>query len=295
MKKHILSIIVLCVMISLIISCAATPGKKDVKDTETSERRESKQDLTLARQVVRDLAENGTLGSNRKVAVVPLKNLGLASKDDAELMVEELTNAMIDEKVFTVVERSQLGNVLNEIKLSATGVLADDAEARFGKISNVELLLIGTYLVDKGKEKLSVRLVQVKDGVALATATASGEISVDTIASISSQKDVKPEETASKPSGDFSKKHNWNKVIKRSIFALKKNPRDVKARIHLGIAYYKTGQKKKAREQKIIVEKLLRNRPALKRKLQKELRVFLNLEEHNYQTRPRRRPIPKRY
>ncbi|MDY6793568.1 MAG: FlgO family outer membrane protein [Thermodesulfobacteriota bacterium] len=295
MKKHILAIIGLWIVLALIMCCAATGEKKDAGEADKPQVPEEKQDLTLAGQVVRDLAEKGNLGISRKVAVVPLKNLGQASKDDAELMVEELTNAMINEKVFTVVERSQLGNVLNEIKLSATGVLSDDAAQKFGSISNVELLLIGTYCVDKGKEKLSVRLVQVKDGVALSTATASAPISVDTSASMLASKAVGPEKTTAKAPKKFPEKQNWNKVIQRSIVALKKNPRDARARIHLGIAYYKTGRIKNAREQKKIVGRLLRDRPALRRKLQQELRVLLAFEEQHDPRRPRRRPVPRKY
>ena len=93
--------------------------KKNAERVDKPQVTEVKQDLALARQVVKGLAENGNLASGRKVAVVALNNLGQASTDDAELMVEELTNAMINEQAFTVVERSQLGTVLNEVKLWA--------------------------------------------------------------------------------------------------------------------------------------------------------------------------------
>ncbi len=65
--------------------------------------------------------------------------------------------------------------------------------------------------------------------------------------------------------------------------APKKNHRDARARIHLEVAYYKSRWEQKIYEQEQIVGKLLRGRPALKRKLQKKPRMFLDLKEHNCQ------------
>ena len=62
-----------------------------------------------------------------------------------------------------------------------------------------------------------------------------------------------------------------------------KNHRDAKARIHLAVAYYKSRREQKTFEQEQIVGKLLRGRPALKRKLSIKPRMFLDFKGHNYQ------------
>jgi TolB-like protein len=83
--------------------------------------------------------------------------------------LEELTSALIESGHFTIVERSKLKTVINELELSLSGLARQTSDKAIGNLLTADLILTGT-LADLGNTwDVNLRLVNVRTGQAMAS------------------------------------------------------------------------------------------------------------------------------
>ncbi len=76
----------------------------------------------------------------------------------------------------SIVERQKLKSILDEIKLSQSGVIDEQTSAKAGKLLGAQYMVFGSYLVNtKGKMRLDARIVQVETGLTVKAAEATGK------------------------------------------------------------------------------------------------------------------------
>lgn len=125
---------------------------------------------------VRDLAQqisvNMVNANLKKVALVELAGLDGEVTAFGQFLAEELTTQLFVATPgrFEVVERRQLQRVLQEHRLSASGLLDASTIASLGKILGIEALITGS-IADLGPEvKINARLIAVESARVFAVA-----------------------------------------------------------------------------------------------------------------------------
>jgi hypothetical protein len=83
--------------------------------------------------------------------------------------LEELTSALIESGHFTIVERSKLKTVINELELSLSGLARQTSDKTIGNLITADLILTGTLADLGGTWDVNLRLVNVRTGQAMAS------------------------------------------------------------------------------------------------------------------------------
>jgi len=110
--------------------------------------------------------------AQRTVAVLYFDNNSLARREEMEPLRKGLADMFITEfskiQQFQVVERTNLDQILEEMKLGQSGVLDNNAAQQVGKMLGAQNLLLGSYmLMLDGKLRIDARLVETETGVTL--------------------------------------------------------------------------------------------------------------------------------
>ena len=128
---------------------------------------------------VRDLAQqisvNMVNANLKKVALVEFAGLDGEVTAFGQFLAEELTTQLfvVTPGRFEVVERRQLQRVLQEHRLSASGLLDASTIASLGKILGIEALITGS-IADLGPEvKINARLIAVESARVFAVAASN--------------------------------------------------------------------------------------------------------------------------
>lgn len=91
--------------------------------------------------------------AKKKVAVMPFENVsggtwwsGWSGWDEhrvAEIMTEQVTNTLVNSGKYTVVERNQLGKVINELNFQQSGMVNPAQVIQFGQMSGTDYSIMG--------------------------------------------------------------------------------------------------------------------------------------------------------
>ena len=102
----------------------------------------------------------------RKVAVMPI--YGERGNGVLEAQASDVFAAKLMEMGFTVVERTQIQRIFNELQLSMAGMLSKDELNKIGKLLDIDMIVMGTAsgwnLIDKGYRAASIRFVDTVTG-----------------------------------------------------------------------------------------------------------------------------------
>jgi curli biogenesis system outer membrane secretion channel CsgG len=113
------------------------------------------------------------------IAVFPLEDL-TASQETRGLgdqMAATLTDVLAQSGTVRVVERRQLQQILEEMKLSASGLIDEQTAIQAGRLLGANGLLLGSFVAFQGSVRINVRVVKTETGEILATERASGRFS----------------------------------------------------------------------------------------------------------------------
>lgn len=75
---------------------------------------------------------------------------------------ELMSNRFVADGTFTVLERGEIGKLLNEQKLQASGAVDSDTAVRLGKLLGARLLLLGNVQKVDGRYQVNARLVDAE-------------------------------------------------------------------------------------------------------------------------------------
>lgn len=119
----------------------------------------------------------------RKVAVVdPIDPTGKITAF-GRFVAEEVTNALIKQKPknLTVIDRLYLDRILQEQKLTLSGLVSDaNALQQVGKIAGIDILILGTYFELGNSVRLSLKALDVRTAQVVAAANTTVDLDTAT-------------------------------------------------------------------------------------------------------------------
>lgn len=123
---------------------------------------------------ISNLAENLSKGLNpeNKVAVIEFSYTNNKKSQGPLIIQERLTTELADKKI-TLIERSLIKKVMEELKLQNSGAIDIEKAAQAGKLLGADILILGTLNdISKDKTEINARCVEVKSGKILNAASA---------------------------------------------------------------------------------------------------------------------------
>lgn len=100
------------------------------------------------------------------------KEYSALSKGFAEMMITELSHV----GSIHVVERQKLRTLLDELKLSQTGIASEKSSVHVGKMLGAQHLVFGGYMVTlDNKIRIDVRIVEVETGLTVKAGEVTGK------------------------------------------------------------------------------------------------------------------------
>ena len=116
--------------------------------------------------------------SKKRVAVMNFKNYGGKSlKFLSKSIPESISTTLADTKSVNVVERGQLGKILNEIALEQSGAVDTGGISRAGKLSKADVLILGSLSGKRSSIIVNIKAVNVKTGKVISGSTVRGSMS----------------------------------------------------------------------------------------------------------------------
>lgn len=142
-----------------------------VQSVSAASDKESNPYIALAIELLKDCE-----GKDKVIAVTRLSYSDGRDSRDGEVVTERITTELVRLKKLRVIERKEIGNVLNELKLQRSGSINYDSAKEIGRMLGADWVVVGTLteLADKELE-LNTRLVGVESGEIITAASAHVE------------------------------------------------------------------------------------------------------------------------
>ncbi len=123
------------------------------------------------------IKDKDSLKKKIRIAVLPFSNSS-SNPDSGVNVSDAITSEIIKIKNWNVVERSQLPKIIQEQKIEATGMTAQDYN-KIGKLTNVDYLIIGSvteysydralYMIPQTKLAVNMRIISTTTGEIVGT------------------------------------------------------------------------------------------------------------------------------
>lgn len=165
------SILIIFFLLSFLIECAS--GHR-------FEKKQTLKSLDVVLQEVSDLLKkqieiNGKTFSPEKkntfkLAVLPLFNESGAITILGTTISSRLLSKMYDPGKIVLVEKSQLGRLIDEQSFQKSGLILSNQNLEIGRLSGADLILLGTIQFDDQSFLLQLRVVSLQSGEILAVA-----------------------------------------------------------------------------------------------------------------------------
>ncbi|MCD6115398.1 hypothetical protein J7K93_00140 [bacterium] len=145
-KKPVLSI--------LLIICFLLPSKGIGSDLDSTIDK-------IVRKMVQSVQQSSLNSDTVTAAIFPFQCTESLSRKKVNLAMSELlTQKLLKESFFKLVERNQLEIVLSEQKLGMTGAIESETAAKVGKIIGAQLVALGSVIQIGKSYQISVKLVE---------------------------------------------------------------------------------------------------------------------------------------
>ncbi|MES2643112.1 MAG: CsgG/HfaB family protein [Myxococcota bacterium] len=111
------------------------------------------------------------------VAVMYFQNQGNPELEPLKVgLTQMLTTDLVGAGGVTVVERTQLQALMDELKLGHSAVVDKDTSAKLGKLLGAEYLVLGSYFSLAGTLRVDARLVRVETGEVIYASGSNGTV-----------------------------------------------------------------------------------------------------------------------
>lgn len=104
----------------------------------------------------------------KRIAIVDFTVIRGGLKEAGTILMEQLSSLLIESRHYTVVERSKLNTIMEELKLVQSGLTEAIPEQMRPKLLFADLILTGTLAEIGDKYDINLRLLNVKTGQAVA-------------------------------------------------------------------------------------------------------------------------------
>ncbi len=122
----------------------------------------------LSEKITQHMADKDKI----KIAIIPFPNLEQKMTRLGNYIAEELTTNLFLSGRYKIVERSLLNQVLDELKLSQTGVVNPSSAKELGNMTGVDALVTGTVADIGTYVAVNCRLIETESGEVFAAAKA---------------------------------------------------------------------------------------------------------------------------
>jgi TolB-like protein len=123
----------------------------------------------------------GAAQSPKTLAVLYFQNNSLAQKEDVEALSKGLADMFITElskvQALQVIERAQLQQLLEEMKLGQAGLIDEKSAVQVGRLLGAKHLLLGSFVhMFGGKMRIDARIVEVETGLTIKAEEETGKV-----------------------------------------------------------------------------------------------------------------------
>lgn len=123
-------------------------------------------------QLAKELCAVDKTTSTVKIAIIPFSYVDKRASDGGAIVSERLTTRIGKFKMFQVIERSLLENVLKEQNLQTSGLVDAETAKQIGKVLGVDAIINGTLLdVGGGMSEVNARLIKTETAEVMTTAS----------------------------------------------------------------------------------------------------------------------------
>lgn len=126
-------------------------------------------------ELAAQISSNINSGNKANIAVVEFSDLNAKITELGRFISEELITNLYKTGKFDVIERQLLNKILEEHKLSLTGIIDESTAKELGKILGVEYICSGTITDLTTDIKINARLISTETGKIISTASAKIE------------------------------------------------------------------------------------------------------------------------
>ena len=234
----------------------------------------------LTKQIDQNMLEQ----KKNKIAILPFLTLNSEITNLGSYLAEELTTNIFTARKFKIIERSMLKQILEELKISQTGLVEPNSAKALGKMAGVDAIVTGT-IADLGSYiAVNCRLIETESGEIFAAAKAK-IIKDENIAGMigktidnsdtTARREPNQEQTPKDADGIYNLglKYMENKDYELALSAFRKcielKPDFGKGYYNLAITYIYLHDNYSARD---VYRKLISIDPGLARKLKEYLR-----------------------
>lgn len=169
MSKEKLSLVEFLIGILILSIVAAIIIPKFTSHKENQTLKNDRLDLKLSdltSQIIKSLNEKG----KKKIALIPFSKLdGNPTKLGAYLS-EELITRLFKARLFTIVERKLIKQIIDEHKLNTSGFIDEGTVKEFGRILGVDAICTGTVTDLDSTVKINARIIDTETGSVFAVA-----------------------------------------------------------------------------------------------------------------------------
>ncbi|HTG01369.1 MAG TPA: FlgO family outer membrane protein [Nitrospirota bacterium] len=156
----------------LMIGTAACATVDQQEHTAAPVQRASSRDLDRQLDALTEQITNSlTVQKTAKIAVIEFTTLEGKVTDLGRYLAEELTTRLFRTGKFQIVERRLMQKMMDEQKLSASGMIDEKTASQFGKILGVDALTTGTITDLNTSVKVNARLIAAGTGSVFAVAS----------------------------------------------------------------------------------------------------------------------------
>jgi len=119
--------------------------------------------------------------SKTKIAVLDFQLQGeqFANKDMGKIVAEWFITAMVREGRFDVIERRMLQKLLNEQKLTMSGVVDANSATQIGKLLGVKVIITGSLMNLRNSTGINARIIDVESASIIAAESVKGPATAD--------------------------------------------------------------------------------------------------------------------
>ena len=119
-------------------------------------------------QTAQKISQASSIPASAKMAVVGFTESTTHQRWGLSNVIEDdLTGYLILQKPGKVVAKNHIDTVLNELKITREELFDQNYQKRFGKLVSADLLVCGSYWVDKRYVIVNVSVVDIESGLAL--------------------------------------------------------------------------------------------------------------------------------
>lgn len=116
-----------------------------------------------------------TISAENRIAVLPFQNNGDSTNNYLQKGIADMfTTALSQQKGITVIERSRVADLLQEMEFSLTGAVNEKSAVELGNLSGANQVVLGSFITLGSEIRIDARLVDVEKGVVIKGTAQSG-------------------------------------------------------------------------------------------------------------------------